>query len=256
MEIVVATDGSAINNPNGPGGWAWFVDDKRWDLGSAPKASNQVMEMFAILRALKSIPSHLDIRIQTDSAFCVNMVGKDGKSGWMHGWKRRGWVKPDGKIPANLKLVKALDEAIAARRGRIVFEWVKGHNGHSLNSMADRLCTSASSAQNAGKPLSGGPGWVDVHGKPLPTSALPAAPSARRSVMTPSRPTLNGGRPAAPKKAAPVTRRRVVDRSVITSFDDDGPVVTVKRPVQDDAQYCDACGGRINLATMECRCSN
>ena len=236
MEAVVATDGSALNNPAGPAGWAWFINEKCWSYGSFPKASNQAMEMYAILQALTMIPSHIDIHIQTDSAFCVNMIGKNGGDGWMQGWKRRGWVKADNKIPANLKLVRSLDSAILNRRGHLVLEWVKGHNGHRLNSMADKLCTTASASQSKGIQVKGGPGWNDN------ITTLILSPVIQHS-----------------HKSAPVKRRSasaIKDRSIIISFDD-GLLMPPKRNSPSvQKEYCTACDGLINTETGECSCSD
>lgn len=183
MQITVATDGSALRNPSGPGGWAWCVDRERWSAGAHPKASNQVMEMFAIYRALVDIPLDYDLVIQTDSAFCVNMIGRDGRSGWMKSWKSNGWKKADKKAPANLLVVQKLDEAIMARRGKIKFEWVKGHNGHSLNGLADKLCTAASAAQDKNQPVKNGPGWRERVAPPA--SARAVAPARQPAIREP-----------------------------------------------------------------------
>lgn len=248
MSVVVATDGSALNNPVGAGGWAWVVDQKRWNAGSVAKGSNQVMEMYAIIRALTEIPLNLDIHIQTDSAFCVNMVGPEGKTGWMGSWKRKGWKKADGKVPANLRLVQELDKAIQSRKGRIKFEWVKGHNGHQLNSLADKLCTRASASQHQGTPFPGGPGWV------APTSSPVAAPRSTQSAAQ-SRPRLNQ---AARTSSVPTkkVRSRTNKEYVITSFDDGIGSGVIKKTVESTTIYCHSCNGPINQATGECRCSN
>ena len=29
----VACDGSALNNPNGPAGWAWYISEDMWEAG-------------------------------------------------------------------------------------------------------------------------------------------------------------------------------------------------------------------------------
>lgn len=232
--ILVATDGSARANPNGPAGWAWYVDKQRYEFGSLPKASNQVAELYAIMKALAAIPKHLPVHIQTDSSFWVRTIGEDAKSGWMFGWKRNGWKKKDGKVPANLVLLKKLEALLASRRAATKLEWVRGHNGHELNEIVDGLCTRASASMLKGVPLNGGPGWA--------SAVAPVAP----------RPTS-----AAPAKKKPATRRKVTpQRDVIVSFydDDDAPMV-IKKQVDDDAQYCGSCNGRINLATGECRCS-
>jgi ribonuclease HI len=251
MEITVATDGSALNNPHGPAGWAWFVDENRYALGAVPKGSNQMMEMYAIIQALRSIPLHYDVKVLTDSQFCINLAGKDGKSGWMQTWKARSWIKPDKKVPANLKLVKALDQVLGARKGRVTFEWVKGHNGNPMNSMADKLCTSASAAQLAGKRCPTGPGWITINTTP------PVPRTAPRSVGTRATLPTSRRRPAGTSSAqgTKIRTRTTVDRSIITSFDD-GPDMPDIKSTKPKHEYCPACGGIIHPDTKECRCSN
>lgn len=238
--VIVATDGSALNNPNGPAGWAWYIDKERWNYGSLPKASNQVAELYAILKVLKDIPVNIPVHIKTDSSFWVKTIGEDGKSGWMFGWKRRGWIKPDGKVPANLKLLRILDNLLSERRASVRLEWVKGHNGHEMNEIADRLCTKASASQLKGKEVKdGGPGWKSLAPS---TSATPR----RSAASTPK-----------PVKASRPKRRVPAAGQVIHFLDDDdnGPKMP-KVQVERKGTYCDSCDRPINLATGECACSN
>lgn len=184
QNLVVATDGSAINNPHGPAGWAWYVDRQNWNYGGLPKASNQVAEIVAIYQALKELPSHIPLTILTDSQFWVSVLGENGKSGWKEDWKRRGWVKKDKKIPANLRILKAVDALINQRRASIKLVWIKGHAGHEMNSIADKLCTKASGSMKKGVPLQKGPGWV---GKRTVNIGAPASPARRFQALGLSR---------------------------------------------------------------------
>jgi len=258
--IIVATDGSAINNPKGPGGWAWYVDADRWNAGSMPMASNQVMEMSAILRALIDIPQGLDLTIQTDSAFCVNMIGRNGSGGWMEGWKKRDWRKADGKEPSNLLLVKKLDEVLLAREGRLEFEWVKGHADHHLNQMADRKCRDASFSQKRGEVFPGGPGWVDTQHKRISNPATPARTSPT-ALKKPSEKgytdpfnydddTAQVGTLFKNIKTAKAARA-----SQPLSATVDRPTVMRKDEVIKFEEYCPSCDRPINLITGECACS-
>lgn len=272
MLITVATDGSAINNPHGPAGWAWVIDKDRWNAGSFPKASNQAMEMFAIVKALEEIPTHLDIHIQTDSRFCVQTVGENGKTGWMKGWKTKGWKKADGKTPANLALLKRLDAALVARRGTVRLEWVKGHSTHRLNAAADKLCTRASAAQRAGKKAPGGPGWATVAPERKRSAVSAVAPagaratttraassakdSVSRSAPSPARRATKAAPQGTQKSPVRTTRQRKAPEFLITSFDDGDDVGVVKKQSKVDGAYCDSCGGPINLLTSECFCSD
>lgn len=257
MTVIVATDGSALSNPNGPAGWAWVIDKQRWNSGGFPQASNQVAEMYAILMALREIPLDVPLTIQTDSRFSVNMLGDGSKPGWMHSWKPKGtrtqWIKTDGKVPANLKLVVALDKALAARKAPTKIEWVKGHSTHALNNAADKLCTRVTAAIKDGKEIPHGPGWISSNSEGITNQAR--KPVAGRSSMLP--PPV----PRVTKKpvAKPVTRRTAVapkkrtpQEYVITSFyEEDGPLMPEKKKTS-VAVLCTACDRPINPLTMEC----
>lgn len=171
-ELIVSTDGSALENPTGAAGWAWYVDEENWDYGGLEVGSNQLAEVLAICQALHKIPKDVPLRIQTDSKFWINVVGEDGKSGWRKKWKSNGWIKADGKPPANLKAVKTLDKLLLERTAPTALEWVKGHSDHVLNQIADKLCTHASfQMKNYGRQVKG-PGWGSnkLYSYELPTS--------------------------------------------------------------------------------------
>jgi len=152
MTITAAADGSALGNP-GPAGWAWYVDDDRWDAGGWKHATNNIGELTAVLELLRAT-AHLDddLLILCDSQYVINCVSK-----WMPGWKKKGWKKADGKPVMNLELLKEIDEAIVGRRFR--FEWVKGHAGHPLNEAADARARAASEAYSRGGRVPAGPGY-------------------------------------------------------------------------------------------------
>lgn len=61
--IVAATDGTALCNPLGPAGWAWYVSETCWAAGGFRQASNQVAELFAVLACLRSVPREYRLRI-------------------------------------------------------------------------------------------------------------------------------------------------------------------------------------------------
>ena len=152
MTITAAADGSALGNP-GPAGWAWYVDDTRWDAGGWKHATNNIGELTAVLELLRAT-AHLDedLLILCDSQYVINCISK-----WMPGWKKKGWRKADGKPVMNLELLKEIDEAIVGRRFR--FEWVKGHAGHPINEAADTLAPASSEAYSRGGRVPAGPGY-------------------------------------------------------------------------------------------------
>lgn len=237
--VVAATDGSAINNPHGPAGWAWFVSEDCWAAGGFSQASNQVAELFAVLALLRAVPREYDLRVRTDSQFAINACSK-----WMPGWKRNGWRKSDGTTVANLGLVQDLDRALAGRS--VAWEWVRGHSGDPMNEIADRICTAASDALRRGRDdeMPRGPGWTGY----VATPVIPAVGKKQPTARTPA--------PAASR----VVGERITARDVqAQGYGANARVVRVaaktpSSPERKKFDMCTACDGPINPLTLICRC--
>ena len=130
------TDGSASPNP-GPGGYAVLLDGKPVVLGGEPsgaKTTNIRMEGFALIAALKHASGEA-CEIWTDSEFWVNVITK-----WAPNWQKNGWRKKGGEI-SNLDIVKEVCALYAQSHARLV--WVRGHNNHELNELADHWANEA-----------------------------------------------------------------------------------------------------------------
>ncbi len=149
--VVVATDGSCLTNP-GPGGWCWYSNGDCWAAGGEPETTNNRMELMAVFEVLRSLPTQRSILIKADSSYTIDACTK-----WIHGWKRRGWKTAQGSPVKNREIIEAIDAALVGRD--VVFEWVKGHSGHSLNEAADERCRAAAEATKAGISVATGPGW-------------------------------------------------------------------------------------------------
>ncbi len=132
--VVAYTDGACSGNP-GPGGWGCILS---WDehvremSGGEPLTTNNRMELMAAITALETLKRPCDVDIFTDSTYV-----RDGVMGWIHGWKRNGWMTSAKKPVKNVELWKRLDEATG--RHNVEWHWVKGHAGHDLNERADEL---------------------------------------------------------------------------------------------------------------------
>jgi len=136
----VFTDGSCLGNP-GPGGWGWATGDGRSASGGEPHTTNQRMEIAAVVEALRALGG--PVHVVSDSTYVVNCF----RQRWWAGWKRKGWKNSQGKPVANRDLWEQL-LALALDGGRpVTFEWVKGHSGHPMNDLVDRLATEAAAAQ-------------------------------------------------------------------------------------------------------------
>lgn len=130
------TDGSASPNP-GPGGYAVLLDGEPVVLGGEPgggSTTNIRMEGFALIAALRHAQGAV-CEIWTDSEFWVNVLTK-----WAPAWESNGWKKKTGSI-SNLDIVTTLYGVYKASHATLV--WVRGHNNHELNELADHWANEA-----------------------------------------------------------------------------------------------------------------
>lgn len=144
-EVVVHTDGACSGNP-GPGGWAAILSwqgHEREISGGEPLTTNNRMELTAAIQALEALRRPVTVRMVTDSDYL-----RQGITGWVHGWRKRGWITADKKPVKNQDLWERLLAAAAPHK--VVWDWTRGHAGDPLNERADKLARAAVKAQKAG----------------------------------------------------------------------------------------------------------
>lgn len=136
--ISIFTDGACRGNP-GLGGWAAILRYNHHEKkisGSELTTTNNRMEMMAAIQALKSLKEPCRVDLYTDSQYL-----QKGISEWLPVWKKKNWKKSDNKPVKNSDLWQVLDNEVI--RHKITWHWVKGHNGHIENEMADALANEA-----------------------------------------------------------------------------------------------------------------
>ena len=136
--VYIYTDGACKGNP-GPGGWGAvlkYSDSVKEIKGFVPNTTNNIMELTAVIKALRSLTRSCEIIITTDSNYV-----KDGITEWIHQWKKKGWKTSTKKPVKNKELWQALEEE--THRHEIKWEWVRGHSGHPENERADELANIA-----------------------------------------------------------------------------------------------------------------
>ena len=136
--VYIYTDGACKGDP-GPGGWGAVLkygNSMKEIKGHDPDTTNNIMELTAVIEALRSLKRPCNIIITTDSNYV-----KDGIKEWIHQWKKRGWKTAGKKSVKNKVLWKKLEEE--TKQHEIKWEWVKGHSGHPENERADELANLA-----------------------------------------------------------------------------------------------------------------
>ena len=137
-KVEIFTDGACKGNP-GPGGWGAILryGNKEKEInGYNSSTTNNIMELTAVIEALKQIKKPYAINITTDSTYV-----KNGITDWIHNWKNNGWKTAAKKNVKNKELWIELDSLIQSHK--INWIWVKGHSGHPDNERADELANNA-----------------------------------------------------------------------------------------------------------------
>ena len=136
--VQIFTDGACKGNP-GPGGWGAIMkygDHVKELNGYSADTTNNIMELTAVIEALKSLTRPCKIILTTDSNYV-----KNGITEWIHNWKKKGWKTANKKPVKNKECWLQLD--VEVQRHQIEWKWVKGHSGHPENERADELANEA-----------------------------------------------------------------------------------------------------------------
>jgi ribonuclease HI len=94
------------------------------------------MELTAAIRALEALKRPAKVSLTTDSQYV-----RKGITEWIAQWKRRGWRTADRRPVKNDDLWRRLEAAAAPHDVR--WHWVRGHQGHPGNELADALASEA-----------------------------------------------------------------------------------------------------------------
>lgn len=134
-DYTVYTDGACSPNP-GPGGLGAVRICNRtgqMETRSAfrPAATNNYMEVLAVIYGLRMTPEGCSVEIVSDSQYAINCLKGE--------WRRNVYHE-----------MFAFADALMEKR-TVTFRWVRGHAGDRYNEMADRLASGAIRT-GAGKP--------------------------------------------------------------------------------------------------------
>lgn len=127
--ISLYCDGSSLGNP-GYGGWCAILryQSKEKILSGAERnATNNQMELKAVIEALKQLKEPCEIFLYSDSKYVC-----EGINTWLS-----NWIQKDFKGVKNPLLWREYLSLIQPHRIQAI--WLKGHAGHPENERCDRI---------------------------------------------------------------------------------------------------------------------
>jgi len=137
QKVIIYTDGACSGNP-GPGGWGavlMYNENKKEISGYKENTTNNIMEITAVIEALKLLKHECEVEIYSDSAYVVNAF----KQKWIENWKRNNWKTSNKDDVKNKELWQELDKLVNIHK--VKFIKVKGHADNEWNNRCDKLAT-------------------------------------------------------------------------------------------------------------------
>ena len=134
-KVTIYTDGACSGNP-GPGGWGAILmcqGKKKEISGGCKNTTNNIMEITAVIEALKLLKYTCEVDLYSDSAYVVNTF----KQKWIDNWKKNNWKTASKEPVKNKELWQELDKLTQIHK--VKFHKVKGHSDNEFNNRCDEL---------------------------------------------------------------------------------------------------------------------
>jgi len=138
-KVIIYTDGACSGNP-GPGGWGailMYKGAKKEISGGMKDTTNNIMEITAVVEALKCLKVESDVQVYSDSAYTVNAFNQ----GWIYNWMKNGWKTANKEPVKNKELWQELYEL--TKKHKVEFIKVKGHADNEFNNRCDEMAREA-----------------------------------------------------------------------------------------------------------------
>ena len=139
-EITIYTDGACSGNP-GPGGWGaiLMMGDVRKEIsGGSENTTNNLMELSAVIEALKLLKRPCKVNVFSDSAYVVNAFNQK----WIYVWMKKNWRTAGGDPVKNKELWQELYSLTKVHD--VTFNKVKGHADNEFNNRCDEMAVAES----------------------------------------------------------------------------------------------------------------
>lgn len=138
-KVTIYTDGACSGNP-GPGGWGSILMagvNQKEISGGKKNTTNNIMELTAVIEALKLLKRPCEVDLYSDSAYVVNAFLQD----WISSWIKNNWKNSSKEEVKNKELWQELIELTQTHK--VTFHKVKGHSDNKYNNRCDELARNA-----------------------------------------------------------------------------------------------------------------
>lgn len=138
-KVIIYTDGACSGNP-GPGGWGSILmmgENRKEISGGKKDTTNNVMELTAVIEALKLLKRPCKVDLYSDSAYVVNAFLQN----WILSWIKNSWKNSSKEEVKNKELWQELFSLTKIHD--VTFHKVKGHADNEYNNRCDELARNA-----------------------------------------------------------------------------------------------------------------
>lgn len=141
-KVEIYTDGacSGNGNENAKGGYGIIMIyngiEKEFSKGFL-NTTNNIMELLAVVDALKMLKEPCEVTLYSDSAYVVNAI----KQNWLNNWQKNGWKTANKEPVKNREIWEELIPLLKLHK--VEFVKVKGHADNEYNNRCDKLARGA-----------------------------------------------------------------------------------------------------------------
>ena len=122
------------------GGWGailMYKGNKKEISGGDKNTTNNIMELTAVIEALRMLKYEYNVKLYSDSAYVVNAFNQK----WIYGWIKKDWKTSSNEQVKNKELWQELYNL--SKKHNIEFIKVKGHSDNKYNNRCDELARNA-----------------------------------------------------------------------------------------------------------------
>lgn len=150
FNVSIYSDGSARNNPDGPGGYGTIVRytdptgkvfEKKLSKGYK-RTTNNRMELLGCIVGFELLNRPCKVKVYSDSKYLTEAFNAK----WIDNWIKNNWKRKKEPVK-NVDLWKRLLKAIEPHEYEFI--WIKGHNGHPENELCDKMAVEAALGEDA-----------------------------------------------------------------------------------------------------------